>query len=141
MYLHGETALAKPRLLGCSFAILCTSVLLCSFVFLCVLLLCSSTCLCSSVFFYFLLCSFAFCYAILLSCSSILLWNLWCWCVFLHELMGPMTKASVGGKSYIFGWLDDFSRFTCVSFLKEKSDMIHAFVKLCTQLQNERNVK
>ncbi|XP_071721692.1 uncharacterized protein [Rutidosis leptorrhynchoides] len=57
----------------------------------------------------------------------------------LHiDLMGPMQTTSLGGKTYAFVCVDDFSRFTWVDFLKEKSDAPNAIIKLCTKLNNDR---
>ena len=40
----------------------------------------------------------------------------------LHmDLMGPMQVESIGGKRYSFVVVDDFSRFTWVNFIREKS--------------------
>ncbi|XP_012842820.1 PREDICTED: uncharacterized protein LOC105963014, partial [Erythranthe guttata] len=50
----------------------------------------------------------------------------------LHmDLMGPMQVESIGGKRYIFVCVDDFSRFTWVEFIREKSDSFDVFKKLC----------
>ena len=39
----------------------------------------------------------------------------------LHmDLMGPMQVESMGGKRYAFVFVDDFFRFTWISFIKEK---------------------
>lgn len=40
---------------------------------------------------------------------------------------------------YMFVCIDDYSIFTLVDFLKEKSETFGAFKKLCTQLQNEKD--
>ena len=41
----------------------------------------------------------------------------------LHmDLMGPMETESIGGKRYSFVIVDDYSRYTWIEFLKEKSD-------------------
>ena len=40
----------------------------------------------------------------------------------LHmDLMGPMHTKSRGGKRYVLVVVDDFSRYSFVSFLREKS--------------------
>ncbi|XP_057444286.1 uncharacterized protein LOC130736472 [Lotus japonicus] len=57
----------------------------------------------------------------------------------LHmDLMGPMQVESLGGKRYVFVCVDDFSRFTWVEFLKEKSDTFEVFKELCLQVQREK---
>ena len=58
----------------------------------------------------------------------------------LHmDLMGPMQVESIGGKRYAFVVVDDFSRFTWVSFIREKSDTFDAFKELCLRLQREKD--
>ena len=58
----------------------------------------------------------------------------------LHmDLMGPMKVESIAGKKYIFVCVDDFSRFTWVYFIKEKSDTFDSFKNLCLKLKNEKN--
>ncbi|CAM8998987.1 unnamed protein product [Rhodiola kirilowii] len=60
----------------------------------------------------------------------------------LHiDLMGPMQVVSYSGKRYVLVCVDEFSRFTWSSFLREKSDAVQAFVQLCTQLEREREDK
>ncbi|XP_071724534.1 uncharacterized protein [Rutidosis leptorrhynchoides] len=57
----------------------------------------------------------------------------------LHiNLMGPMQTPSLGGKTYVFVCVDDFSRYTWVDFLKEKSEAPDVIIKLCNKLNNER---
>ena len=47
----------------------------------------------------------------------------------LHvDLMGPKRTESLGGKRYIMIIVDDFSRYTWVEFLREKS-------KACEKLE------
>ena len=54
--------------------------------------------------------------------------------------MGPMQVESIGGKKYIFVCVDDFSRFTWIDFIKEKSNTFNVFEKLCLKLRNENNI-
>jgi transposase InsO family protein len=59
----------------------------------------------------------------------------------LHmDLMGPMQVESIGGKRYVLVVVvvDDFSWFTWVNFIREKSDTFDVFKELCTQLQSEK---
>ncbi|WJX23069.1 hypothetical protein P8452_12316 [Trifolium repens] len=57
----------------------------------------------------------------------------------LHmDLMGPMQVESLGGKRYAFVMVDDYSRYTWVSFIREKSDAFEAFKELCLQIQREK---
>ena len=57
----------------------------------------------------------------------------------LHmDLFGPSRITSLGGKSYAFVIVDDFSRYTWVLFLAHKNDVFHEFSKLCRKIQNEK---
>ena len=56
------------------------------------------------------------------------------------DLMGPMQVETIAGKMYVFMCVDDFSRFTWVDFLKEKSETFDVFKKLCKKLKNEKDV-
>ncbi|KAK2410100.1 putative mitochondrial protein [Trifolium repens] len=57
----------------------------------------------------------------------------------LHmDLMGPMQVESLGGKRYILVVVDDFSRYTWVNFIREKSDAFDVFKELCIQIQREK---
>ena len=59
----------------------------------------------------------------------------------LHvDLMGPTRTESLGGKRYIMVIVDDFSRYTWVEFLKEKSEACEKLEILCKRLQNEKGV-
>ena len=58
----------------------------------------------------------------------------------LHmDLMGPIQVESLNGKRYIFVCVDDFSRFSWVNFLREKSDTFDAFKTLCMKLCVEKD--
>ena len=59
----------------------------------------------------------------------------------LHvDLMGPTRTESLGGKRYIMVIVDDFSRYTWVEFLREKSEACEKMEVLCKRLQNEKGV-
>ena len=46
----------------------------------------------------------------------------------LHiDLLGPTRIESLGGKRYIMVIVDDFSRYTWVEFLREKSEACEKF--------------
>ena len=61
--------------------------------------------------------------------------------MFLHvDLMGPTRTESLRGKRYIIVIVDDFSRYTWVEFLKEKSKACEKLEILCKKLQNEKGV-
>ncbi|XP_031268825.1 uncharacterized protein LOC116127306 [Pistacia vera] len=68
--------------------------------------------------------------------------NTSCVLEFLHmDLMGPMQTESLGGKRYVFVCVDDFSRFSWVDFLREKSDTFEVFQNLIKRLQVEQNCR
>ena len=54
------------------------------------------------------------------------------------DLFGPSRTTSLGGKSYAFVIVDDFSRYTWVLFLAHKNGVFHEFSKLCRKIQNEK---
>ena len=54
-------------------------------------------------------------------------------------LMGPMQEESMGGKKYVFMVIDDFSEFTWVRFIREKSDSFGTFKDICQDVQREQN--
>ncbi|KAI5339060.1 hypothetical protein L3X38_018332 [Prunus dulcis] len=57
----------------------------------------------------------------------------------LHmDLVGPIQTLSLGGKKYIIVMVDDFSWFTWVSFLREKSKTFLRFKFVCHLLQKEK---
>ncbi|CAJ2665853.1 unnamed protein product [Trifolium pratense] len=58
----------------------------------------------------------------------------------LHmDLMGPIQVESLGGKKYVLVIVDDFSRYTWVNFIREKSETFEEFKNLCVQLQKEKD--
>ncbi|KAK0587530.1 hypothetical protein LWI29_024466 [Acer saccharum] len=54
------------------------------------------------------------------------------------DLMGPIQTESINGKKYIFVCVDNFSRFTWVYFLRNKTEAFDYFKKFCNQVQNEK---
>ena len=54
--------------------------------------------------------------------------------------MGLMRIESMGGKRYIMVVVDDFSRYSWVAFLREKSEACDKMEMLCKKLQNEKGV-
>ena len=60
----------------------------------------------------------------------------------LHiDLFGPITYKSLGGNFYCLGIIDDYSRYTCVFFLHDKSEVASCFKKFAKRAQNEFKVK
>ncbi|XP_022860417.1 uncharacterized protein LOC111380966 [Olea europaea var. sylvestris] len=57
------------------------------------------------------------------------------------DLMGPSRTESLGGKRYILIVVDDFSRFTWIELLREKSDACDLIKSLCKRFSNELNLK
>ncbi|WVZ88337.1 hypothetical protein U9M48_034871 [Paspalum notatum var. saurae] len=58
----------------------------------------------------------------------------------LHmDLFGPTTYTSIGGNNYGFVIVDDFSRYTWVYFLEDKTEVAHVFSKFAKRSQNEFN--
>jgi len=45
------------------------------------------------------------------------------------DLSGKFTTPSIGGSNYYITFVDDYSRFTSIYFLKNKSDALGAFIK------------
>jgi hypothetical protein len=60
----------------------------------------------------------------------------------LHmDIFGPVAYISIGGNKYGFIIVDDYSRFTWVLFLHEKSKVQGIFMKFARRAQNEFDVK
>lgn len=59
----------------------------------------------------------------------------------LHmDLAGPTRTKSLRGKRYFFIVVDDFSRFTWVPFLREKSEAFDEFMLMCKKMQTEKEL-
>ena len=54
--------------------------------------------------------------------------------------MGPTRTKSLRGKRYIMVIVDDFSRYTSLEFLREKSEACKKMEIMCKRLQNEKGV-
>ncbi|MCO5569582.1 hypothetical protein L7F22_023297 [Adiantum nelumboides] len=48
------------------------------------------------------------------------------------DLCGPMESASITGSLYFLTFIDDFSRYTTLYFLKQKSQVLTCFKEYCT---------
>lgn len=55
------------------------------------------------------------------------------------DLIGLTQIESIGGKRYIFVFVDDFSRFSWVAFLKETFETVGVFKALSLKIQKEKN--
>lgn len=51
-----------------------------------------------------------------------------------------MLVESLGGKRYAFAIVYDYSRFTWINFIKEKSDTFEDFKDICQRLQREKGM-
>jgi transposase InsO family protein len=60
----------------------------------------------------------------------------------LHtDLFGPTTYASLGGNLYCLVIVDDYSRYTWVFFLHDKTEVTSSFKKFAKRAQNKFDVK
>jgi hypothetical protein len=60
----------------------------------------------------------------------------------LHmDLFGPITYISIGGNKYGFVIIDDYSHFTWVFFLHDKSETQEVVKKILKRAQNEFDAK
>ena len=55
------------------------------------------------------------------------------------DLMGPMQVESLGGKKYAYVVVDEFSRYTWINFIREKSENFNVFKDICQKLQREKD--
>ena len=54
------------------------------------------------------------------------------------DLFGPSRTLSLGGKSYAYVIVDDFSKYTWVLFLSQNNKAFYEFSKFYNKLQNEK---
>ena len=59
----------------------------------------------------------------------------------LHGSIGPTTYKSLGGNLYCLVIVDDYSRYTWVFFLYDKTEVAACFKKFAKRAQNEFEVK
>jgi hypothetical protein len=57
------------------------------------------------------------------------------------DLFGPTTYLSIGGNKYGFVIVDDFTRFTWVFFLSDKSEVFDTFKTFLTRVHNEFEIR
>jgi hypothetical protein len=57
------------------------------------------------------------------------------------DLWGPSPIVSQKGMKYYVIFIDDYSRFTWIYFLKNKSDTVVAFTTFKAQVENLLNLK
>ena len=53
--------------------------------------------------------------------------------------MGPVRVQSLGGKKYILVVVNDFTRYTWVVLLKDKTKALEKMIHLCKKLQVEKD--
>ena len=53
------------------------------------------------------------------------------------DLFGPTQYTSIGGNKYGFVIVDDYTRYTCVFFLVDKSDVFTTFKSFVKGVHNE----
>jgi len=56
------------------------------------------------------------------------------------DLCGPIHIRSLGGSLYIFVIVDNYSRFTWVIFLRDKTKAFIKFTELCRKLQISKHL-
>ena len=57
----------------------------------------------------------------------------------LHiDLFGPSRTPSLGGKSYAFVIVDDFSRYTWIFFLSQKNEAFYEFQSFATKFKMKK---
>jgi hypothetical protein len=60
----------------------------------------------------------------------------------LHmDIFGIVAYVSIGGNKYGFVIVDDYSRYTSIFFMEDKSKVHNIFKKFATRAQNEFDVK
>src|SRR3954470_4838280 len=60
----------------------------------------------------------------------------------LHlDLFGEIDVVSLGGAKYVFVIVDDYSRYTWIILLTNKSDAFKEFAKLCRKIQNDKGLQ
>ena len=53
------------------------------------------------------------------------------------DSFGPTIYTSIGGNKYGFVIMDDFTRYTCVFFLVDKSDVFATFKTFIKRIHND----
>ena len=58
-----------------------------------------------------------------------------------YDISGPMPIISMNGSRYILTFIDDFSRYTWVFFIKKKSEVYEKFTELKALIENASGQK
>lgn len=53
------------------------------------------------------------------------------------DVCGPLPTKSLGGNKYILVIVDDYSRYTCVYFMRDKTEVYNNFVQYVNRYENE----
>ena len=62
--------------------------------------------------------------------------------VLIHsDISGPMPTTSMNGSRYFLTFIDDFSRYTWVFFIKKKSEVLEKFTELKALIENASGKK
>ena len=57
------------------------------------------------------------------------------------DVFGPVKQISIGGMRYMVTFIDDFSRYVWVYFMKEKSETFTKFKEFMEKIEGELNTK
>ena len=57
------------------------------------------------------------------------------------DISGPMPVTSMNGSRYLLTFIDDFSRYTWVFFLKKKSEVCEKISELKALIENACGIK
>ena len=57
------------------------------------------------------------------------------------DISGPMPITSINGSRYVLNFIDDFSRYTWVFFIKNKSEVLETFTELKALIENASGKK
>ena len=59
------------------------------------------------------------------------------------DIIRPIPTTSMNGSRYVLTFIDDFSRYTWVFFIKKKSEVLEKFIELKALVENasERKIK
>ena len=57
------------------------------------------------------------------------------------DIIGPMPTTSMNGSRYVLTFINDFSRYTWVLFIKKKSKVLEKFTELKALIENASGQK
>ncbi|KAJ1309296.1 hypothetical protein OPQ81_004958 [Rhizoctonia solani] len=61
--------------------------------------------------------------------------------LFYSDVWGPAHTTSLQGNSYFITFIDAYSHFTFVYFMKHKNEAVNKYISLCTFLATQKNLK